>query len=389
VFQQGPPASDPIQQANQALAGRDVAGALALLDRADAGGFTVASGMTRALALRLGGDLPGAVAVLDRVLAVDPYEFMALLSKGAILEMMGKPRLAVGVYRNALKIAPPESRCPPPLVAQIGKARDLVAAEAARLRDHLRDAVADLRGQCGSEDGDRFDESLDVFAGFSPPVKQEPLLLNYARLPAISFYDRAHFPWLTQLEAGTDMIVAELKAFLADPGEAFAPYIAFPRGVPVNQWKDLNHSEDWSAAFLWKDGVKQDGACERCPGTTALLESLPMAMQEGYAPTVTFSALKPRTHIPPHTGSSNIRLLTHLPLILPGPARFRVGNTTRDWEMGQAWVFDDTIEHEAWNDADQMRVILIFDVWNPFLTDAEKALITAMLNAQRDYLTAG
>ena len=114
-----------------------------------------------------------------------------------------------------------------------------------------------------------------------------------------------------------------------------------------------------------------------------------MAMQDGYAPTVTFSALKPRTHIPPHTGSSNVRLLTHLPLILPGPARFRVGNTTRDWEMGQAWVFDDTIEHEAWNDADQMRVILIFDVWNPFLTEAEKALITAMLNAQRDYLAAG
>ena len=65
-----------------------------------------------------------------------------------------------------------------------------------------------------------------------------------------------------------------------------------------------------------------------------------------------------------------------------------MGNTTRDWKMGQAWVFDDTVEHEAWNDADQMRVILIFDVWNPFLTEAEKALITAMLHAQRDYMTA-
>ena len=389
MFQSSPMGADPVQLATQALARRDVPGALALLDRADLAGFTVPSGMTRALALRLQGDLPGAVAVLDRVLAADPYEFMALLSKGAILEMMGQPRQAVGVYRNALKIAPTEDRCPPQLVAQIGKARDLVRAEAARLRDHLRDAVADLRGQCGSEDGDRFDESLDVFAGVSPLVKQEPLLLNYARLPAISFYDRAHFPWLERLEAGTEMIVSELKGFLADPGEAFAPYIAFPKGVPVNQWKDLNHSEDWSAAFLWKDGVRQDGACDRCPGTAALLESLPMAMQDGYAPTVTFSALKPRTHNPPHTGASNVRLLTHLPLILPGPARFRVGNTTRDWRMGQAWVFDDTIEHEAWNDADQMRVILIFDIWNPFLTDPEKALITAMLNAQRDYLTAG
>lgn len=388
MFQQIPPGGDPVQLANQALFRRDIARALALLDQADTAGFTVASGMTRALALRLQEDFPGAIAALDRVLAVDPYEFMALLSKGAILEMMGRRRQAVGVYRNALKIAPDESRCPPQLVDQISKARNLVQTEAAQLRDHLRDAVAALRARCGCEDGDRFDESLDIFAGVSLPVKQEPLLLNYARLPAISFYDRAHFPWLDRLEAATDMIVSELRAFLADPGEAFAPYIAFPKGVPVNQWKDLNHSEDWSAAFLWKDGARQDGACERCPGTAALLESLPMAAQDGYAPTVTFSALKPHTHIPPHTGSSNVRLLTHLPLILPGPARFRVGNTTRDWKMGQAWVFDDTIEHEAWNDADQMRVILIFDVWNPFLTEAEKALITAMLNAQRDYLSA-
>ena len=114
-----------------------------------------------------------------------------------------------------------------------------------------------------------------------------------------------------------------------------------------------------------------------------------MARQDGFSPTAMFSALQPRTHIPPHTGSSNVRLLAHLPLILPGPARFRVGNSVKEWKMGQAWVFDDTIEHEAWNDADQMRVILIFDVWNPFLTEAEKALITAMLNAQREYLAAG
>ena len=80
------------------------------------------------------------------------------------------------------------------------------------------------------------------------------------------------------------------------------------------------------------------------------------------------------------------RLLTHLPLVLPGPARFRVGNTVRNWKMGQAWVFDDTIEHEAWNDADDMRVILIFDVWNPYLTEQEKLLITAMMKAQRAFM---
>ena len=94
---------------------------------------------------------------------------------------------------------------------------------------------------------------------------------------------------------------------------------------------------------------------------------------------------QPTTHIPPHTGSTNARLLVHLPLILPGPARFRVGNELRSWRMGEAWAFDDTIEHEAWNDADQLRVILIFDVWNPLLTEAERDLVTAMMLAKRDF----
>ena len=123
------------------------------------------------------------------------------------------------------------------------------------------------------------------------------------------------------------------------------------------------------------------GSVARPAQTAALLESLPMCRQDGMAPTAVFSALQPHTHIPAHTGSSNVRLLTHLPLILPGPARFRVGNTVRDWKMGQAWVFDDTIEHEAWNDADQMRVILIFDLWHPDLSPAERAAIQAAVSA--------
>ena len=101
--------------------------------------------------------------------------------------------------------------------------------------------------------------------------------------------------------------------------------------------------------------------------------------------TVTFSALDAHTHIPPHTGSTNVRLLCHLPLILPGPARFRVGNETRDWKMGEAWVFDDTIEHEAWNDADELRVILIIDVWNPYIDPGERELVSALLAARKEF----
>lgn len=136
---------------------------------------------------------------------------------------------------------------------------------------------------------------------------------------------------------------------------------------------------------LWRDGKKIETNCFRCPKTAGLLASLPMAVQEGHGPTVMFSVLAPHTHIPPHTGSTNLRLITHLPLILPPGCRFRVGNETREWRLGKAWVFDDTIEHEAWNDSDETRVILIFDVWNPLITEAERSLVSSMMLAMRQF----
>lgn len=375
-----------LRRAADAIARRDPAAALILLDQADAFGRTHNGTLNRALALRLIGDFHGSLAVLDDALALQPYDFVALLAKAAMLEKLGGERAAVDTYRNALKIAPPRSQCPPALTAQMEYADGVVRRHADALRDHMRSAVATLRGSVDAATLDRFDEGLEIYAGVKTAPKQEPILLNYPRLPAIPFYDRSLFPWLETLEAATPVVQAELQTLLEESFDDFAPYIAYPKGAPVNQWGELNHSRKWTSLWLWRDGEKQPSVCDRCPETTALLESLPMAHQDGFAPTAVFSALQPRTHIPAHTGSANTRLLCHLPLILPGPARFRVGNTTRAWEMGQAWVFDDTIEHEAWNDADEMRVILIFDVWNPWLSDGEKALITAMMKAQREFM---
>jgi aspartyl/asparaginyl beta-hydroxylase (cupin superfamily) len=105
---------------------------------------------------------------------------------------------------------------------------------------------------------------------------------------------------------------------------------------------------------------------------------LPLCDIPNYAPGAFFSVLKPRTHLPPHTGTTNTRSIVHLPLVVPEGCRFRVGADVRAWEKGKAWVFDDTIEHEAWNDSDQVRIILIFDIWNPLLTAAERDLVRAL-----------
>lgn len=375
---------------------RDIANAMALLQRGDTSGAlaqltelerrypaNLELKLHKALAHRLSGDLSTALNVLDQALAADPYFFLALLSKGEVLKQMGRERLAAGVFRNALKIAPPPDQTPRSLEAPIARAREAVAASCAELEAHLREAVAGIGERFPGESTLRMEESLGILAGTRQAYNAEPVQLHVPRLPAIPFFEREYFPWLETLEAATDTIRDELLSLLEQGLPGFAPYIDYPPGTPENQYKALNRSELWSALWLWRDGEPQSEAQALCPQTTAVLSELPLADQPGFAPTAVFSALAPNTRIPPHTGSTNARLLVHLPLVLPGPAGFRVGNETREWRMGEAWVFDDTIEHEAWNDADETRVIMIFDVWNPLLNAAEKEMVRVLLQADR------
>jgi len=338
-----------------------------------------------AMAYNVRGDHELALGALDRALAIDPYFFMALLSKGAVLERMGRQRLAAQIYANAIKIAPAPERLPPPLQRGLERAHDVVRSNAVSMADFLRERTMAARARHDGEDLRRFDECLDILAGVKKRQMNDPVLLYFPRLPPIPFYDRAPFPWLAELEAATDAIREELAIVMREDQARFAPYIQYRPGDPVNQWTELNHSSAWSTFFLWRDGVRQHANCARCPNTAALLERLPLAHQRGYGPTAMFSVLAPNTHIPPHTGSANTRLICHLPLILPEKCSFRVGNETRDWKMGEAWVFDDTIEHEAWNNSGQTRVILIFDVWNPLLSAAERELVETMMSALNEY----
>jgi aspartyl/asparaginyl beta-hydroxylase (cupin superfamily) len=81
----------------------------------------------------------------------------------------------------------------------------------------------------------------------------------------------------------------------------------------------------------------------------------------------------------------NARLICHVPLIVPEGCGFRVGNETRRWEVGKALIFDDTIEHEAWNDSKEDRLLLIFDIWRPELSEVERKAVTAMFEAVDAY----
>jgi aspartate beta-hydroxylase len=227
----------------------------------------------------------------------------------------------------------------------------------------------------------RADAFVERLLGKRRAYHQQPMLFDYPGLAALEFHDREDFPWLADLEAATGDIREELEAILRDDGDDLAPYVDFPAGAPLNQWAELNGSPRWGAFHLIFDGRVIAWNAKRAPKTMQALARLPQPWLSGRSPMATFSVLQPKTRIPPHTGVANTRLIVHLPLIAPEGCGLRVGAETRTWREGEAFVFDDTIEHEAWNDSDEPRAILICDVWNPSLAEDEREAITALVSA--------
>lgn len=359
----------------RALSQGDAAGARELFTRATASRpKEPALWLSLALACRALREDEAELAALDQALALDPYFFLALLQKATLLERQGQQKKAAGVYHAALCCLP-RGQLPPALQAAVSRAREAVQINTAALEAFLRDRLEDVRARRANARLDRFDDCLEVLLGKKRVYVSQPTFMHFPYLPAVQFYERGDFPWLDALEAASDDIRSELISVLTDDASKLVPYIAYPAGAPLNQWKELNHSRKWSAFFLWREGTRQDDHIARCPKTAAALADMPMADVPGHAPTAFFSILEPKTRIPPHTGVTNTRVVVHLPLIVPANCGFRVGSDTREWVAGKAWVFDDTIEHEAWNDSEEPRAILIVDIWNPFLTEAERDLV--------------
>lgn len=375
-----------VQAAKERLDARDPAAARASLERAvGLRSGDLGARLLLAAACRMQGDHRAALEVLNAALPLDPYSFMTHLSIGASLEGIGELHTAAKSYRSAVSLAPPKARVPAPLRESMQHAVEFINRDTERLHAFLMDATGAERAAHSPDALRRFDECLAIYSGRSKRFVHETSLLYFPQLPALPFHDEAHFPWLSRLEAATAVVRAELLAVMKEDWGAFHPYIQYADGAPVRQWQELNHSPAWSAFDFWRDGQRIDVNCRRCPKTAELLASLPLVDVPGLSPNAMFSVLAPHTHIPPHTGSTNVRLIVHLPLILPAGCRYRVGNDHREWKPGKAWVFDDTIEHEAWNDSDETRVILMFDVWNPLVTEAERALLKTMLLASRHY----
>lgn len=331
------------------------------------------------------GDEAGELEAIDAALIVDAYHYPALLARGNYQERKGYTVDAISDYKNALKIAPPPSLWPEPLREHLQHARTMVDRHTQEYSAYLTKKLAGLQTALSPDLAPRWREATSILAGKSRPYVSDSNQLYVPRLPAIPFYEREQFPWLPALEAKTDLIREELLALLQENRDRFTPYIKYNPGDPVNQWQELNHSLQWSSFDLWRGGVPQQQNLERCPVTAQALRELDTADIAGLCPNAMFSALAPKTHIPPHHGETNARLVAHLPLIIPDKCKLRVGFEERQWELGKSLIFDDTLEHEAFNDSDELRVVLIFDMWNPLLSKEERAMVRAMTAAARDY----
>jgi aspartyl/asparaginyl beta-hydroxylase (cupin superfamily) len=365
-------------QADRAAAAGDRAGARALLARAvavDPG--RAETWLKLASMCRAGGDLAAALEAVSGALRVDPLGFVALLLKANLLEQSGRTAEAGETYGYALAQAPAIS--PPHLQAMLAHARTVhdahIAETAARLAGAVDDAALTAIEQ------DRLTRFRSNVLRKTRPFHSEPTHFHYPGLREREFHDRDLFPWLEKLEAATPAIKEDFHRVTGAERAELVPYIQYPDDVPLRQWAALNRNKAWTAIHLVRNGVTIEANARHCPAVMALLSELGQPVIPRRGPNAMFSLLAPGAHIPPHTGVANTRLVCHLPLIVPEGCWFRVGDDRRLWEPGRAWVFDDTIEHEALNPSGELRVILIVDTWHPDLSRGEREAVAAVMAA--------
>ena len=364
--------------ADRAAASGDRPGARALLVRATVAAPDRAEAWVKLAAMcRAEGDIEAALEAVSGALKVDPLGFLPLLLKASLLEKAGRTAEAGETYGYALAQAP--ATLPPHLEVMAAHAREAHAAHVAETAGRLARAVDEL-ALSDTEEG-RLARFRSNILRTTRPYHSEPTHFHYPGLREREYHDRALFPWLEQLEAATAAIREDFHRVMAAERAELVPYIQYPDDVPLRQWAELNRNRAWTAIHLVQNGVTIEANARHCPAVMALLGALEQPVIPRRGPNAMFSLLAPGAHIPPHVGVANTRLVCHLPLIVPAGCWFRVGAETRLWEEGKAWVFDDTIEHEALNPTGELRVILIIDTWHPDLSAAERDAVAAVMAA--------
>jgi aspartyl/asparaginyl beta-hydroxylase (cupin superfamily) len=375
--------ANPIAEADRAMAAGDLATAARLLEGAAEAQPGDASLWVRLAAVHRGsGNAEAALGAAERALAAAPLDFTALVMRASLLERLGRAE-AAEAWGHALAQRP-DAEMPPQMAQAVEHGAALHAAWVDAREGLFVQAAAASEERASEEERGRIARFRSNSLRRTRHFHSEPTQFHFPGLAEREFHPRRLFPWLDELEAATEALAEELQAVMSAERAELVPYIEYADHLPLAQWKPLNRSRDWTAIHLLQNGDRVEANARHCPRTMALLERLPQPSIPGASPNAMFSLLAPQTAIPPHVGVNNARLVCHLPLVVPDGCWFRVGAETRYWNRGEAFVFDDTIEHEALNASDQLRVVFIFDVWNPELSEIEREAVAAMIGTEAE-----
>lgn len=325
----------------------------------------------------------------DQQLASERFALKALVAKADHRFRSGDHRGAAAYYNFAVKRA---SAVPGDVRAaqDMHRAKTMVEWLAGQFRHHILSSLED-QGLPDSNWPDRFRTAVQILLGdrqrdlVTERFPQIPRRFFYPGLPYVDFVDPAIFPWREAVEGQFD-VMREEAARLLTAAEDFEPYLTQASGRPQGDVHALVDDPKWSTLYLWSNGQPVESNVARCPAIfKTIMDNVPLCHIGSSVPAVLLSLLKPGAHIPPHSGMMNIRYICHLPLIVPPKCRLRVGERVTEWHEGRLLAFDDTVEHEAHNGSTMDRLVLIFDVWNPSLTEEEKKLVRALIETVESY----
>jgi aspartate beta-hydroxylase len=329
------------------------------------------------------GDATQARRSLEAATHHAPDFFEGWLLLGHALDALGDSRAALKAYFQAIVEARrqgqwvDEHSTPRPLLPAVLRA-------AQRLREQRRELLLssydEVREACGADAMARTDRALGGYLREwdSTPAdpRQRPKFFFFPGLPNPPFHDPGLQPWAGRLKAAFPDIRAEALRVLQEDSGRLPDFIE----SAGQEYVSGNGAASWKAFFFYRHGQRHDEHHARCPRTSEALESIELCRIDNHAPEVLFSVLAPGSHINPHHGVTNVRLVMHLPLIVPPDCALRlVDHGEHVWREGELVMFDDTYLHEAWNRSPQTRVVLLMDCWNPHLTAAERAALKLLL----------
>lgn len=317
-----------------------------------------------------------------QVLKLDQNNVNAFVNAGSALLTLGQSQAAAAAFSIALQLRPElASMAQSPTASPQNRdmASRMIGIAQQQNRSLYQDVYNEIGQAVGKHSYKRFLQMLEIELGVRTPEYadqlQRPFESYMPGLPAQPWFERSDFSWCEALEAQSEDLTQEFVETI-DCEAGLRPYVRGSKGG--GDWSTLADSLEWSSLHLYENGRGQRDALQRYPKTAEALMQLPLVECAGHSPEAFFSILRAGTHLPAHYGQSNYKLTAHLPLIIPSKCGIRVGGETRNWRRGECLVFNDTFLHDAWNESEQDRAVLIFEVWNPHVESAEIAAIQSL-----------